>query len=321
MKHHRYFGLVLAFFLLMFSVSGIVLNHPSLFSHINVGRNLLPKQYSYNNWNNGLFRGTIKWRDKVLLYGNAGVWLTDSTAKAFMDFNKGMPHGVDHRNIRGMAIVPSGEVFAAGQYGLFRLDGRKTWQAVELGLLHDDRISDIATRGDTLVVTTRSQVFVARAPYRTFQRIELALPDGDAPRFSVFRTIWWLHSGELFGIVGKLVVDAIASCPAFELLQLLFINIHRYGQIWSSYRLSVHFIYNNNIHWGMVNLYKIKRIFSCWKHTICISIFSVGHSSAFSSLKNFLVRQRLNSGAYRIFARRLNFCIFASLGYRHICLF
>ena len=214
-KHHRYFGLVLAFFLLMFSVSGIVLNHPSLFSHINVGRNLLPKQYSYNNWNNGLFRGTIKWRDKVLLYGNAGVWLTDSTAKAFMDFNKGMSHGVDNRNIRGMAIVPSGEVFAAGQYGLFKLDGRKTWQAVELGLLHDDRISDIATRGDTLVVTTRSQVFVARAPYRTFQRIELALPDGDAPRFSVFRTIWWLHSGELFGIVGKLIVDAIALVLIF----------------------------------------------------------------------------------------------------------
>lgn len=214
-KHHRYFGLVLAFFLLMFCVSGIVLNHPTLFSSVNVGRNLLPQEYSYDKWNNGLFRGTIKWRNKVLLYGNAGVWLTDSTAKAFMDFNKGMPLGVDNRNIRGMAIVPTGEVFAAGQYGLFKLDGKKTWQTVNLDLLHGDRISDIATRGDTLVVTTRSQVFIARAPYRSFQRIELAAPDGGAPRFSLFRTLWWLHSGELFGLVGKLVVDVVALVLIF----------------------------------------------------------------------------------------------------------
>ena len=102
---------MLAFFLLMFCLSGIVLNHPTLFSSVNVGRNLLPQEYRYDKWNNGLFRGTIKWRNKVLLYGNAGVWLTDSTAKAFMDFNKGMPQGVDNRNIRGMATVPTGEVF------------------------------------------------------------------------------------------------------------------------------------------------------------------------------------------------------------------
>ena len=74
-KHHRYFGLVFAFFLLMFCVSGIVLNHPSMFSHINVGRNLLPQQYRFDKWNNGLMRGTIKWRNKVLVYGNAGVCL------------------------------------------------------------------------------------------------------------------------------------------------------------------------------------------------------------------------------------------------------
>ena len=86
---------------------------------------------------------------------------------------------------------------------------------MNLDLLHGDRISDIATRGDTLVVTTRSQVFLARAPYHSFQRIELAAPDGGAPRFSLFRTLWWLHSGELFGLVGKLVVDVVALILIF----------------------------------------------------------------------------------------------------------
>ncbi len=29
-------------------------------------------------------------------------------------------------------------------------------------------------------------------------------------RLTVFRTIWLLHSGELFGSIGKLIVDGIA---------------------------------------------------------------------------------------------------------------
>lgn len=215
MRHHRYFGLVLAFFLLMFCVSGIVLNHPALFAQMDVGRNLLPQKYHYDKWNNGLMRGTVKWQDKVLLYGNAGIWLTDSTAKAFMDFNRGLPEGVDNRNIRGMAIMPKGEVFAAAQYGLYRLDVRNTWQAVPLPLQHGDRLADIATRGDTLVVTTRSQVFVARAPYRNFSQLQLASPVDGAPRFSLFRIVWWLHSGELFGLLGKLIVDAVALVLIF----------------------------------------------------------------------------------------------------------
>ena len=44
-RHHRYFGLVLAFFIIMFCLSGLVLNHPSLFSDVNVSRSLLPTDY------------------------------------------------------------------------------------------------------------------------------------------------------------------------------------------------------------------------------------------------------------------------------------
>ena len=90
-KHHKWLGILLSFFLLMFCLSGLVLNHPALFSDINISRSYLPESYQYSQWNRGLLRGTVKWHDKVLLYGNAGIWQTDSTARSFNDFNQGLP--------------------------------------------------------------------------------------------------------------------------------------------------------------------------------------------------------------------------------------
>jgi len=34
-KHHKWLGLILGFFIIMFSLSGLILNHPMLFADIN----------------------------------------------------------------------------------------------------------------------------------------------------------------------------------------------------------------------------------------------------------------------------------------------
>jgi hypothetical protein len=47
-KHHKWFGLLFAFFLLMFCLSGIVLNHRTWVSDINVSRKWLPASYRFN---------------------------------------------------------------------------------------------------------------------------------------------------------------------------------------------------------------------------------------------------------------------------------
>ena len=61
----------------------------------------------------------------ILLFGNAGIFLTDHDATTFDDFNRGFPHGVDWRNIRGIAITPQGDLFAAAQFGLYRYSQRQ----------------------------------------------------------------------------------------------------------------------------------------------------------------------------------------------------
>ena len=63
---------------------------------------------------------------------------------------------------------------------------------------------------DTLIVTGRSHLYLSTAPYTSFRKIRLKMPEVYRKEVSLFRTVWMLHSGELLGTTGRIVVDAIA---------------------------------------------------------------------------------------------------------------
>lgn len=138
-------------------------------------------------------------------------FLTNSEATTFDDFNRGFPHGVDWRNIRGMAITPQSDLFAASQFRLYRYNRQSGWQAVTLPLQEEERLSDITTRGDSLIIVGRSHLYYATRPYQHFHQLTLKAPEGYDGKVSLFRTVWLLHSGELFGIFGKLLMDVLAA--------------------------------------------------------------------------------------------------------------
>ncbi len=217
-KHHKWLGLILGFFLMMFCISGILLNHPSLIAQCSVSRAYLPKAYQYKKWDKGLLRGTKKWGNHIIIYGYNGLWMTDSLGKQYSDFNRGLPVSTDHRNIRGMVETPSHHLFAVSQYALYALGKDNVWQKIDLPTEAEERLSDITTRGDSLIVTGRSYVYLSVSPYKSYQKIMLAKASNDDGKVALFNTVWQLHSGALFGIVGKLIVDCIS-------LVLLFLTL------------------------------------------------------------------------------------------------
>lgn len=209
-KYHKWVGLFFCFFILMFCISGIILNHRKAFSSFDVSRSLMPGGYSYDNWNNGIARGTETLTDgTVLLYGNTGIWQTDSCISAFKSGNEGLKKGADNRKISNIVTLPDGSVWCAGLYDLYRMNDDKSWQIQNIDNI-DERISDIANHGDTLVVQTRSNIYESLPPYTTYKEYQLPVPKDYDEEISLFRTVWILHSGELFGTVGKLFVDFIA---------------------------------------------------------------------------------------------------------------
>lgn len=237
----------MSFFMLMFCLSGILLNHRSLIKEVNVSRKYLPGRYEFRDWNGGLLRGTLNLDreetsrldfssrldssavpdsiHRLLLYGNGGIWLTDSKASYFKNFNEGLPEGADYRQIRNIVKLSqkakaSGDawkeaegddiLFAVSPFGLYRYGEHEAWHEVKMPLGEDEKLTDLATHGDTLMVLSRSYAYVALPPYTAFKRIQLQAPKDYDGKVTAFRTVWLLHSGELFGTAGKLVVDVIA---------------------------------------------------------------------------------------------------------------
>lgn len=215
--------------MLMFCMSGIVLNHRHAVQSVNVSRSLLPHRYHYQGWNGGLLRGTIRYADNntgrtgVLVYGNSGIWRADGAGAVsgaescaesgvgFTDFNTGLPEGADFRQIRSVVQTADSNLFAASILGLYRyVDDRTGWRAVQLPVDADEHITDMVCRNDSLIVAGRSSLYVATPPYISFGKIRLKQPADYRQEVTLFRTVWMLHSGELFGTAGRLLMDAVA---------------------------------------------------------------------------------------------------------------
>lgn len=203
-RQHRWSGIVSAFVLLMFSLSGVVLNHRDWFDSVEVSRKVLPPWYEFKDWNGGLLRGTIAYGDSVLIFGGNGVWLADKTGSGIKDFNNGFPSGTDNRQVRSVVAAKEG-FYAATPTAVYRLD-KGIWKRMPLN--NDDRLSDLTAKGDTLIAVGRSHLYVYAGG--SFNKITLkSSPDNDG-KVTLFRTVWMLHNGELFGIPGRIIVDMVA---------------------------------------------------------------------------------------------------------------
>lgn len=246
-KQHKWIGLIISFFIIMFCLSGIILNHRSAVSGYNIDRKFLPYFYRFENWNKGLLRGSVtcrlNGRNCVLLYGNEGCWLSDSAASVFIDFNRGLPEGRDLRALRSVVCSSDGSLFASGQFGCYILSDTVPykWLPLDLPLSDGERISDMIVQGDSLLVVGRSYLYLSLFPYRHFQRIQLKEPEGYDGKVSLFRTVWQLHNGELFGTIGRLVLDIVAVCLILICISGWFYWLFpRKRILWRRFFLKVH---------------------------------------------------------------------------------
>lgn len=216
-KIHNVSGTVLGFFLLMLCLSGIVLNHRDLFGGIDVSRRCLPPWYRYENWNGGLLRGSVALpggagdcrEPRVLVYGSGGIMLADTAGRVFTDFNRGLPDSADGRQIRAVVRTGGGRLYALTASALYSFEPSAGWRDTGLRGAVDDRFSDLTCRGDTVAVAGRSYLYLSAEPGAPFRRISFKAPDGYKPEISLFRIVWMFHSGEMFGLPGRLFVDAV----------------------------------------------------------------------------------------------------------------
>jgi len=203
---------IMGLFFILWAISGVVMNHRQLFSGLDISRNLLPKEHRYVNWNNAAVKSAATLgHDSLLIYGNIGVWLSDDSFPSFTDFNNGFPEGIDNRKILSLLVSSKGNIYAGTLFGLFFYSFQEQkWINLQLPL-KDKRIQWLIEKDGKIILLTRSDMFEAQDDPDHFELKELMLPppEGYDNKAGLFRTIWVIHSGEIYGITGKLIVDVL----------------------------------------------------------------------------------------------------------------
>ena len=222
-KYHKWLGIIVSLFFLVFALSGIVLNHRTQLSSVDVSRNLMPEEYQYKNWNNASVRSAITIApDSILVYGNMGIWLSGADLSQFSDFSKGFPTGIDNKKICKIFKDSQNRIFAGSLFGLYQLDlSKQTWNKVDLPEVHNPRIVDIIEKENELWFLTRSEI-IKTTDLINFTIFILPEPLVYDNKIGLFKTLWLIHSGEIYGLFGKILVDIVGLIFIFLTLTGLF---------------------------------------------------------------------------------------------------
>ncbi len=209
-KFHKWPGVIISFFVILFAFSGIVMNHRGLVSPVSVSRKLLPPDYHYKNWNLAAVRGSVNLDSTTaFMYGNIGVWKTTDSYHSFSDFNAGFPKGIDNKKIYSIANWDN-QLVAGTHMGLYTSStGVAKWKEIPLPV-EKKRVADVVLKNDTLLILTRHYLLKS-TDLQHFEKVQLPAPVGYVKEIGLFNTLWELHSGELFGLIGKLVVDLFGA--------------------------------------------------------------------------------------------------------------
>jgi hypothetical protein len=213
---HRWLGITAILFILLFAVSGIVLNHRSFFSVVDINRKYLPKTYSFQNWNLAAVKSaTPVGKDSLLIFGNTGIWLTDSTFSAYKPFHNGLTRGADNRRTHAILKTDNGMILAGTMAGLYYLE-HDTWKRIHMPV-KEKRITGMTETYDGIWVMTRSHLLRMKDPGNTFEieEIQLPYPIDFKRETSMFRALWVIHSGEILGLPGKLFTDIMGLIMIF----------------------------------------------------------------------------------------------------------
>ena len=208
-KYHKWLGVILSIFIILFSISGIVLNHRELFSGFDVSQSSMPEKYHYHNWDNASVRASVELSpDSILVYGDIGIWLTNKDFSEFTDFNNGLPYGADNHKTCKIIKTKNNQLFAATLFGLWKYNRlAKEWKNINLNL-HKKHIVDVLEADNKIIALSRSHILTS-SDGKTFKKIILPDPENYDNKIGLFKTLWVIHSGEIWGFPGVIIVDII----------------------------------------------------------------------------------------------------------------
>ncbi|PKL84751.1 MAG: hypothetical protein CVV22_11225 [Ignavibacteriae bacterium HGW-Ignavibacteriae-1] len=229
---HKYSSLTLIVFLIWMSISGILMNHPELISGLSIPYKYLPDNYSAHNWARSTLNNVQFSNDEPKLAyigGFEGVWKTTDAGVNFSSLNvEGLPDSRYYRRVKSMMLtdIDGKELLLAGTYGgLYFYDKNiNKWTNIELGG-KNPRIAKVLSYKDSIAVFSESNAFISHASLPlNFQQSDLRRFD-DNNKLTMVEFMFSLHTGELWGLPGKLLFDVAGLILLFLAISGFFLWI------------------------------------------------------------------------------------------------
>ena len=243
---HKWLGLLLILYGVLMGISGIFVNHHEWIEGLSVPRWLVPPQYHPVDFDrHALVQAEFSSDDpdQVFVAGSAGVWASSDGGYTFEPMDDGFPEAPAHRVTNAVLLIEEADtrLLAGTAHGLYACDpadGR--WSELALGDGHAHVRSILRVR-DSVLVFTRSGIWespVDARPLR-FERIDASRridPERGAPGVSLVFLLFDLHSGEVLGLSGRLIVDVVGVLTVFLCFSAFYLWYYPKQRKWTRNR-------------------------------------------------------------------------------------
>ncbi len=189
-----------------------------MISSLSIAVNELPKNYHFKNWNRGLVKTAIPApKHGHYLAGKDGLWFSHETGVT--KITNPLADNVYQNYIYSLSLDKlNNELYLGSRDGLFRYSiVDDTWFYYQQS--RKKRIVSLIAHHNKLFAITNYEVFSVNKNLLSPIPIQLAPSDQKTP---LFRFVFALHSGEILGITGVLLMDILAIALIFFCLSGLY---------------------------------------------------------------------------------------------------
>jgi hypothetical protein len=208
------------------SITGILLNHPSLISDYSVSKDIVPSSYHPKNWNRSAMKGIVyspKSDSLLYVYGRQGVYVSNDAGKTFNSFMQGdFPKAPRKRRTNSLYLKDS-FLLAATNGGLFQFNyTNKHWKECKIDA-KDKEILKIVKARDKFIVFSDSHIYASDyAKEISFKEIH-PTRDIKENRIRLIDAFIELHDGSIFGLTGKIIWDIMGLILVFLCISAFYI--------------------------------------------------------------------------------------------------
>ena len=211
--YHKYFGLLLIFFLIEMSISGIILNHKEIFYKYDMPDFLTPDNYKIKNFNRSAIIDLVQTDTYIYIAGKKGVYRAEKNKKEiiFKPLFKGLSPYTLKRKSYDLQITKN-FIFLATENGLYYMNkDSDSWKKTTL---RDELIKKIIKKDNkSLFILSESNIYILNTENLKIKKIT---PKREGKRFvTAVEVFFHLHDGRLWGIFGRLLFDLMGFVIIF----------------------------------------------------------------------------------------------------------